>query len=458
MSAFQVKLLVAAAANVAADVATNITVGPFAVQLGTSQTIKLLALAGAAGDDGFAFSRGDSVSGIGDVVVRARPASWTVGARRPPPSFRALRKYPLWSGWHTMAKGHGVQPLPPSGAAFAAANLTRALSAEAGTPAAAKLPFELVRTWERGSNGSLVFRFTLTNIASEALEVGGLGAKLPFPWAAGSPAGDASSVFLDPSIGGQHGYASVTRLTGTREVLMLTPGAATAAPHARCSLEAWAMASSIGATSVAEGVPQTEGSAVHPTPAGDGAVGGGGAVVGDSAGGLGGGTAVWLTHSKAYAQAEWVEGGKPWLEPTSTVLAPAGGGGASRLEFALAFSIAVDVRGKAAALRAAGNAEVVGVPGYILGTDMEGAHLLVRPPEGARLAAAASDEPSLEVGPIERVPSAAPAWARVPLRAKSDGRPRLILKYSDGTAQVIAYRTLKAFDVHVHNNEGLITS
>ena len=420
--------------------ATNITVGHFAVQLSASQTITLLALAGAAGDDGFAFSHGGGPSSLGDVVLRARPAAWTTGARRPPPSFRALRNYPLWSGWHTSSKsGHGTQPMQPSGAAFAVANLTQALAAEDGTPTASgELPFELVRRWERGHNGSLVLRFTLTNLASEALEIGGLGAALPFPWAAGSPAGDAASTFIDPSIGGQHGFATVTRLTGKREVLMLTPTTASGAPHSRSSLEAWAMAGRIGA-------PNLEAASdVEPRLGGEGLGG-----EGLGGGGLGGGTAVWLSHSKAYAQAEWIEGGKPWLEPSSVVLAPHGGGAASQLELALALTVAEDVRGKATALRAAGNAQVLGVPGYILGDDMEGAHLLVRPPDGSILTRATTDEPgSLHVGAVETVPSSS-SWSRVPLRATADGRPRLLLTYSDGSTQVVAYRTLEAFDKHV---------
>ncbi len=413
----------------------NITVGRFALQLSASQVIQLLALSGKAGDDGFAFSRGGGPAALGDAVLRVRPASWTLKARRPPATFSALRNYPLWSGWHT--SDQGVQPLQPKGAAFAAANLSAALVAEATTPSGAALPFDLTRSWERGANDTLVLRYTLTNLASESIEVGGLGATLPFPWAAGSAAGDAASTFLDPSIGGQHGYATVTRLTGTREVLLLTP-AAESSPlqSARSSLEAWATAASIGAP----GLSAVADVAGGPEPRREGS---------GSASAQGGlaGTAVWLTHSKAFAQSEWVESGKPWLRPSSRILTPAGTPSSS-MQFALAFSVAPNVRGKSAALYRAGNAEVLGVPGYILGTDMTTAHLLVRPPPGATLAKASTDEPqALEVGAVQ--PAATKGWSKVSLAAKADGQPRLYLNFTDGSSQVVAYRTLPPFDAHI---------
>ena len=239
----------------------NITAGPFALKLSAAQTLALLALAGSAGDDGFAFSRGGD-PGLGDAIIRARPASWTLKTRPVPNSFGALRRYPLWSSWHTSSQG--VATLPPSGTAFAAANLSASLQPEdAATPSGAT-PLWLTRRWERvggGSDGALALRFTVTNRASEAVEIGAFGFALPFPWQAGSAAGDAASTFLDPAIGGEHGYATVTRLSGKREVLMVSPG------HDRSgqltSLEAWT----------------THGSGVSPL-------------------------AYWLAHSKAYAQAE----------------------------------------------------------------------------------------------------------------------------------------------------------
>ena len=68
---------------------------------------------------------------------------------------------------------------------------------------------------------------------------------LPFPWNAGTPAGDAMSTFVDPSITGQHGYVSVTPLLGNGNVIMVTSQeSSTGGVSSRASLEAWRTAPS----------------------------------------------------------------------------------------------------------------------------------------------------------------------------------------------------------------------
>ena len=67
---------------------------------------------------------------------------------------------------------------------------------------------------------------------------------------------------------------------------------------------------------------------------------------------------------------------------------------------------------------------------------MTSARLLVQPPAGARLLSAESDSPhALRVGEVGA--GAAPGWLSVPLQAVGDGRPRLTLRYSDLSTQVI---------------------
>eukprot|EP00729_Bicosta_minor_P004751 gene4751-35113_t len=402
-------LYLAAAATVAAGVNSNITVGPFALQLNPqTQVVSFLALSNE--EDGFAFSHGGSLS-LGDVSIRVRPASWPLKTRTQPASFAALSPFPLWSGFRT-ASAASVTPLPLSGPAIASADLTRQLISEevdesecnsdndSGSnskpppPTAPPLAFTLQRRWERGSdNASLVLRFTIRNNATEPL---------PFPWAAGTDAGDKASTFVDPSITGQHGFATVTRLSGKKEILMITNGWSSS--KTRTTLEAWRAADEFnGGTGLLK-------------------------------------THAWMCHSKAYATSEWSTSGKQWIEPSSTILQPKGSpGGSDTAEYSLVFSIASTVRDKDAALSAAGNALVLGVPGYILGADMATAKLLAQPPPGASIVSAVADEPDkLKVGTI------APAdlhalggnrWMQIPLRALADGRPRLTLQYSDGTSQ-----------------------
>ena len=399
----------------------NITVGPFALQLDPkSQVLSFLALSND--EDGFAFAHG-TVSGaaVGDVKLRIRPASWPLKSRTQPKSFATLSPFPLYTGFRTSASA-AVTPLPVSGISeLAAADLTNSLLPEGnscGAPAPPVSAFILQRRWARGAdNTSLVLTFTVTNNATEAVEIGALGLSLPFPWSAGTAAGDKASTFVDPSIAGQHGFATVTRLSGKKEVLMITagwtahagsavgvPSKSPATAKTKTSLEAWQGSQSQGE---------------------------------------------WLCHSKAYANSEWSTSGKQWLEPTSAILQPKGSAnGADTAEYSLVFSVATTVREKDAALTAAGNAIAVGVPGYILGADMTTAKLLVKAPTGAKVATVTSDESALVVGAF--VPASAAGWTAIPLKAVSDGRPRLTIQYTDGSTQVISYRTIgESFADHI---------
>ena len=107
------------------------------------------------------------------------------------------------------------------------------------------------------------------------------------------------------------------------------------------------------------------------------------------------------------------------------------------------------MRSKDAALARAGNAVVHGIPGYVLGTDMRTAKLMVQPPHGASLLSAGSDSPSLTVGKVVPGTGTGGKWATVPLQATADDRVRLTLRFSDGSEQVVNYRTLPPLDAHV---------
>ena len=65
-----------------------------------------------------------------------------------------------------------------------------------------------------------------------------------------------------------------------------------------------------------------------------------------------------------------MEGSKPWLEPSSRTLGPTGSP-TDHADFSIVFSVAADIRSRSAALRRASVAEVLGVPGYVLGADMQ---------------------------------------------------------------------------------------
>jgi len=296
--------LASAQQQVVAPPAASLTAGRLTFTLDPAdQTAKTLGLAGAAGADGFTFTGGGKVS-LGDASIRVRAAGSEPAAAAAPAS--------AWSSFLTT----GASPVPAGPCTKlpcrAALNFTRQQNPEAG--GAAPPPFSILREWEQGPNSTLRLVFKVTNTGKEPLEVGGFGIAMPFAWAAGSDAGDAASTFADPAITGDHGYVTVTRLSGKREVLIITTGVDGARcvankPGCRTSLEAWdvarAPASDAGAGAAARQRAQ---------PVGNGN--------GVAVGGPDNGAREWLCHTKAYAE-DWANASKAWLPATSMIL-PAG--------------------------------------------------------------------------------------------------------------------------------------
>ena len=72
------------------------------------------------------------------------------------------------------------------------------------------IPVKVVRSWEKSADGNgLIMRFKLTNTHTTALKIGGLGFAMP---QAGMQHGIEESVWLDPHIGGDHGYVEWVRV------------------------------------------------------------------------------------------------------------------------------------------------------------------------------------------------------------------------------------------------------
>lgn len=250
------------------------------------QTVKTLGVAGTT--DGFSFTGSDKVN-LGDASIRVRAADNGGGATSD-------------AGWSSfLTKGarpetHGPCIKLPCRASL---NFT-SLNGKAIVP-----PFAILREWENGPHGTLRLAFKVTNTGAKPLEIGGLGIAMPFAWAAGSDAGDAASTFVDPAITGDHGYVSVTRLSGKGEVLIITTGVDGARcdankPGCRTSLEAWDVAKS---PSVGSGKQAMR--SVHSV----------------ALGGPDNNAREWLCHTKAYEE-DWANASKPWLPPTSMMLAP----------------------------------------------------------------------------------------------------------------------------------------
>ena len=201
----------------------------------------------------------------------------------------------------------------------------------------------------------------------------------------------ATLVMVDPAICGQHGFVSVTRMTGEGAALVVVPEGGTdfqAFPN--------------------ESPPQL------------------------------------MSLSKGHAQAEWINAtGAPWVKPSSVVLKP----GASQT-FAYRLLVADSLRAKDAALAVAGFAVLQAVPSYSIGTDMKSALLHVLPPRGATIAST-KVEPAgiLTLGKTGAVYSN--GFYALPVQGLTAGRARVTISYSDGTSHHAAYFVMPPLNKHV---------
>jgi hypothetical protein len=201
----------------------------------------------------------------------------------------------------------------------------------------------------------------------------------------------ANLVMIDPAICGQHGFVSVTRMTGEGAVLVVVPENGT-------DFQAYPN----------ESPPQL------------------------------------MSLSKGHAQAEWENAsGAPWVEPSSLMLKP----GASQT-FSYRLLVADSLRAKDAALAAAGFAVLQAVPSYSIGTDMKSALLHVLPPRGATIASTKVEPAAiLTLGKPGAVYSN--GFYALPVQGLTAGRARITVSYSDGTSHIAAYFVMPPLDKHV---------
>lgn len=357
----------------------------------SSQTVAALQ-AKAAG--GFDFAPGDLLAQrshdgyyhLGDLDLRLRPAGDGE-----------------WKNYSTALERKPVTPLPASDGILAAADLGPTLPAD--------MPLSIVRSW-RVDRGALVLRFTLTNRAPGAIQVGGLGIPMVFNNVLSDRSLDeahAACVFYDPYIGMDAGYLQVTRLTGGGPVLLV-------APDGRTPFEAY-------------------NPILNPRREGQGQ--------GDAApqiftdrtrrGTTFEGFFDWMVHSQAFAEHEW-KSARPWNPPTALTLQP----GESR-SYGVRFLLSGEIRAIETTLAADGRPVAVGIPGYVLPQDITG-RLFLRSP--ARVV-------SIEVEPPDALAvkadgTTANGWKAYTVAGRAWGRARLVVAYADGVRQAIHYNVTKA--------------
>ncbi|KXT06464.1 hypothetical protein AC578_5997 [Pseudocercospora eumusae] len=261
-------------------------------------------------------------------------------------------------------------------------------------PDAAK-HFTLSRDWSI-EDDDLVLKATIQVKDSSKIELGAFGFPIEFNNIFTNRTAEnttAKCVLLDPYIGLDAGYVQVTRLTGTGPNLIVTP-------YSKDSrFEAWRFLDED------EDQPTYYQSQTFE------------------------GIYSWQTLTKAYKEREW-NASDPWNEPTSVMLAPG-----KSISFALRFGLSNTTHDIEEAVASKGIPVAIGLPGYILPTDMDG-QLYVNSK------AAVS---SIEVAPptaltiSEQLPKN--TWKSYKVNSNKDafGRVRVTIKYDDGRAQTVHY-------------------
>jgi hypothetical protein len=303
-----------------------------------------------------------------------------------------------WKSYSTANTRRPVKELAGAKGVLAAADLTPTLPAD--------LPLQITRVWALES-GKLTLRFVLKNTSSEAVQVGGLGIPMVFNNVINGRSleqAHAACSFFDPYIGEDAGYLQVTRLNGQGPALLVVP-------EGKTPFEAYnpILSPPRGTT----GAPPIF---TDPTPRGMTFEG----------------FYDWMAHSQAFVENEWSKA-QPWNPPTSLRLKP----GESKT-YGVRFLVADSIRAIETTLAAARRPVAVGVPGYVLPTDLDGKLFLKYPRPVKSISVEPKDAIAIAKG--GNTPS---GWSAYSLKGKSWGRARLLITYDDGTEQSVHYFVMK---------------
>ncbi|HMI50834.1 MAG TPA: DUF5695 domain-containing protein [Candidatus Saccharimonadales bacterium] len=303
-----------------------------------------------------------------------------------------------WKNYSTSLARKPVAALPASGETLAAADLSPTLPAD--------IPVAVLRTWVN-QGGKLVLRFVLKNKTSETVQIGALGIPMIFNNVLNNRTleqAHAKCSFYDPYIGEDAGYLQVTRLSGLAPALLVVP-------DGRTPFEAYNPILSKGRN---RGGP--EAIFTDPTPR---------SVTFE-------GFYDWMVHSTAFADTEW-RNVPQWNPPTMLTLAP----GESRT-YGVKFLISDSIRNIEKTLHENRRPVAVGVPGYVLPTDLE-AQLFLQ--YGAGVKSLAVEPP--EAFSIAEEPNSPAGWKKYQIKGQKWGRARLTITYEDGLVQTVQYFVVK---------------
>lgn len=352
-----------------------------------SQTITALQPKTASGFDFTPADRLASRSGashmhLGDLTLRWR----TAGSG-------------TWRNATTSASRSRVSAIPASGDIKAAANLA---------PVLPGVPLTIIRSWAT-EGGRLVLRIELENNSSATIEVGALGLPMIFNnMITGRTLENAHAAcsFADPYIGKDAGYLQVTRLNGQPPALLVLPEEGTSFEAYNPILNPYSSDRPNEPTSIFTD-PTVRNQPFE-------------------------GFHEWLIHSNAYAQNEW-RGVEQWNDSTGVTLSP----GQSRT-YGVTFVLSDEIREIEDTLIENKRPVAVGIPGYIVPTDIEATLFLNYPMPVSSMHVVPSQALELAEQPDTRN-----CWKAYTVRGKSWGRARLMITYADGTIQTIHYYVTK---------------
>ena len=302
-----------------------------------------------------------------------------------------------WKNYSTALARTPVTALPAQAQILAAADLAPTLPSD--------IPVQIIRTWElEGKN--LVLRFTLKNKTSQPVQIGALGIPMIFNNVLNDRSLDQAHAicsFYDPYIGEDAGYLQVTRLSGHGPALLVLP-------IGKTPFEAYNPILDERHSTAPEIFRD-------PTPRG---------ITFE-------GFYEWMVHSAAYAENEWKKA-TPWNPPTQVTLAP-GESKTYGVEFVTSDSIRTIEKTLAENVRPV----AVGIPGYVVPTDME-ARLFLKYPQAVK---SMTVEPAGALTIKEEKSSSEHGWKNYSVQGKLWGRARLTVTYKDGLVQTVHYFVTK---------------
>jgi len=302
-----------------------------------------------------------------------------------------------WKNYSTATARQPVIAIPKPEGALAAADLALTLPQD--------IPLQVLRTWAIDSS-KLVMSFTLKNKSTNAVEIGALGIPMIFNNVLNDRSleeAHAKCSFYDPYIGEDAGYLQVTRLTGHGPALLVVP-------YGHTPFEAY---NPILDKAGEWGAPPVF---TDPTPRG---------ITFE-------GFYEWMVHSQAYAGNEWKQA-RPWNPLTSLKLAPG-----ESTTYGIRFLLSDSIRDLEKTLADNNRPVAIGVPGYVLPTDID-ARLFLKYPASVK-SIAVDPEGALDIRSQTPTPG---KWQAYSIKGKSLGRARLSVTYTDGTVQAISYFVTK---------------